>query len=143
MDVSALIRARVTLPSMTLMRPTLSRLMNMKPAINPRHMPVVPTIVTCASPALLQSQLCMDRMLCVLLQHHCHVITSSLALGHGFHSSVAMAAAAELRSALDARSAEASLYRKQYESLCCKLDSLEEQQRQASVAARAKVPPSP
>ncbi|KAL0049780.1 hypothetical protein WJX82_009760 [Trebouxia sp. C0006] len=45
---------------------------------------------------------------------------------------------AELRSALDARSAEASLYRKQYESLCCKLDSLEGQQRQASVAARAK-----
>ena len=85
----------------------------------------------------------MDRMLCVLLQHHCHVITSSLALGHAFHSSVAMAAAAELRSALDARSAEASLYRKQYESLCCKLDSLEEQQRQASVAARAKVTPSP
>ena len=54
-----------------------------------------------------------------------------------------MAAAAELRSALDARTAEASLYRKQYESLCCKLDSLEEQQRQASVAARAKVTPSP
>ena len=49
------------------------------------------------------------------------------------------AAAAELRSALDARSAEASLYRKQYESLCRKLDSLEEQQRQASVAARTKV----
>jgi len=48
-----------------------------------------------------------------------------------------------LRSALNARSAEASLYRKQYESLCRKLDSLEEQQRQASAAARAKVPPSP
>ena len=84
----------------------------------------------------------MDRVLCILLQHHCHVITSSLALGHGVHSSVALAAAAELRSALDARSAEASLYRKQYESLCRKLDSLEEQQRQASAAARAKVPPS-
>lgn len=49
------------------------------------------------------------------------------------------AAAAELRSALDARSAEASLYRKQYESLCRKLDSLEEHQRQASAAARTKV----
>ncbi|KAL0042529.1 hypothetical protein WJX79_002525 [Trebouxia sp. C0005] len=46
---------------------------------------------------------------------------------------------AELRSALDARSAEASLYRKQYEGLCRKLDSLDEQQRQASAAARAKV----
>ncbi|DBA90428.1 TPA: hypothetical protein ACH3X1_003700 [Trebouxia sp. C0004] len=45
---------------------------------------------------------------------------------------------AALRSALDARSAEASLYRKQYEGLCRKLDSLEEQQRQASAAARAK-----
>jgi len=53
-----------------------------------------------------------------------------------------LAAAAELRSALDARSAEASLHRKQYDSLCRKLDSLEEQQRQASAAARAKVPPS-
>ena len=51
----------------------------------------------------------------------------------------AAAAAAELRSALEARSAEASLYRKQYESLCRKLDSLEEHQRQASAAARAKV----
>ncbi len=53
-------------------------LMNMKPAINPRHMPIVPTIVSCASPALLRSRLCMGRMLCVLLQHHCRVITSGL-----------------------------------------------------------------
>ena len=45
----------------------------------------------------------------------------------------------ELRSALEARSAEALLYRKQYESLCRKLDSIEEHQRQASSAARAKV----
>jgi len=71
----------------------------------------------------------------------CHHI--KLALGRGAHSSVALAAAAELRSALDARSAEASLYRKQYESLCRKLDCLEEQHRQASAAARAKVLPSP
>ena len=44
-----------------------------------------------------------------------------------------------LRSALEARGAEAALYRKQYEGLCRKLDSLEEHQRQASTAARAKV----
>lgn len=44
-----------------------------------------------------------------------------------------------LRNALEARGAEAVLYRKQYEGLCRKLDSLEEHQRQASTAARAKV----
>ena len=51
-----------------------------------------------------------------------------------------VAAAAELRSALEARAGEATLYRKQYDSLCRKLDGLEERQRHASAAARAKVP---
>lgn len=50
------------------------------------------------------------------------------------------AAAAQLRAALEARAAEAALYRKQYDALCHKLDSMEEQQRQASLAARTKVP---
>ena len=48
-------------------------------------------------------------------------------------------AAAQLRNALEARTAEAALYRKQYNLLSRKLDSLEEQQRQASFAARDKV----
>lgn len=55
------------------------------------------------------------------------------------HVSWCASAAVALRSALDARGAEAALYRKQYEGLCRKLDSLEEHQRQASTAARAKV----
>ena len=45
----------------------------------------------------------------------------------------------DLRNALEARNAEAALYRKQYEGLCHKLDSIEQHQRQASSAARAKV----
>lgn len=44
-----------------------------------------------------------------------------------------------LRNALEARGAEAALYRKQYEGMCRKLDSLEEHHRQASSAARTKV----
>ena len=52
--------------------------MNIKPAINPRHIPIVPTIVSWASPALLRSRFCTGRMLCVVLQHHCRVITSGL-----------------------------------------------------------------
>ena len=51
----------------------------------------------------------------------------------------AFAAAADLRAALEARAAEAALYRKQYDMLCRKLEYLEEQQRQASCAARSKV----
>ena len=56
------------------------------------------------------------------------------------HDMCDVAAAAELRSALEARAGEATLYRKQYDSLCRKLDGLEERQRHASAAARAKVP---
>ena len=52
---------------------------------------------------------------------------------------VCVPAAVVLRNALQARAAEAGLYRKQYEGLCCKLDSLEEHLRQSSSAARAKV----
>ena len=51
----------------------------------------------------------------------------------------AFVAAADLRAALEARAAEAALYRKQYDMLCRKLEYLEEQQRQASCAARSKV----
>lgn len=50
-----------------------------------------------------------------------------------------MCAAVGLRNALEARQAEAALYRRQYEGLSRKLDSIEEHQRQASSAARAKV----
>ena len=50
-----------------------------------------------------------------------------------------MCAAVGLRTALEARQAEAALYRRQYEGLCRKLDTIEEHQRQASSAARAKV----
>ena len=50
-----------------------------------------------------------------------------------------MSAAVVLRNALEAREAEATLYRKQYQGLCRKLNSLEEHHKQASSVARAKV----
>ena len=65
-----------------------------------------------------------------------------LAQGHMcMYVYVYVPAAVVLRNALEARGAEAALYRKQYEGLCHKLDTLEEHHRQASSAARVKVSP--
>ncbi|KAK9809114.1 hypothetical protein WJX72_009552 [[Myrmecia] bisecta] len=44
-----------------------------------------------------------------------------------------------LRAALEARTAEAGLYRKEYDGLCRKLDKLEAAQKQAAQEARSKV----